>query len=331
MKKLFAMLLALCMVCGVGCAGAEEVGSGRVTVGDFSFVIPEGWTGTRVIKQDQDVEESITALIESGATFSDEQMAMLNAHLGDAPKDSFHLMNGSLADGSFTAIMIRFDNAATSYQKDLMNKYYDLDMVSPAEEDYYSLKTLFLNPGAIVLGPKDDFVTIGWFAGEPIRRPYTGFTVSSEAYWTRFGYDITALKAEGYTADEVRATAVVWSSEELGVEIVITQQDHGNVTSVDSIVDEIMLSFSYDGEKGSYEAGRDNDSSVTLDSPSSFDMGDLDLSGFDMSGSDMDSFDMSGFDAGSFDMSGFDMSGFDMSSFDMDSFDMDSFGSFLGQ
>lgn len=366
MKKLFAMLLALCMACGVGCAGAEttdaqvdamsdflnsylsssmtedeaareiasEIGEGSVTVGDFKLVIPEGWTGINMSKTYSQAEAENSRQLTLGGYNAlgmqptDEELAEIDAYVMaeiGKPTGYIDIANGEETD--YTFLRITFASAVSlETANEIMSATSDenLDMVSSAEYSYYSSKQI----GGDYTTLKDEFVTIGWFAGEPIRRVYTGYESTEESM---YGSDDARISVK-----KNRNTAVVWSSEALGVEIVIHQTDIGNAANVDSIVDEIMLSFSYEGEKGSFKAGLENDSSVTLDSPSSFDMGDLDLGGFDMSGFDMDSFDMGGFDSGTIDLGGFDagsfdMSSFDMSGFDMSSFDMDSFGSFLGQ
>ena len=229
MKKLLAMMMVLCMVYGGGMAEdmtlldmlalleSWRTVTGTQTLGSFTFTIPEGWTA------------------DLGAT----SVAFRDSIPG--------LKNDGLKGESFTVtfeadpamrIVVGIDPVTSMNNQDAMdtvNKAASLDMVSPAELAVYQMQ--YGNSSGQMYGPKIDFVTIGSFAGAPLRRTYSGFIGEY-------------IDADG-TEQRARVSAVVWSSAEIGKQIVIQQITPQHAKNIDYVVDEFMMSFCYGGQSGS--------------------------------------------------------------------------------
>jgi len=266
MRKLFAMLLVLCLMCGAVGAGAEnpfgvigqlgagaqdivseefmaqynaaKKATGTQTSEGFTFDIPAGWTADLSM-----TKEMVYQIYKEfyGTDF--------------VPASKENPYSGLLGDGikltneadptSYISVII--SQVTQQNNKKIMETYNNgvmgLGMVSPAEIVMYSRQQI--HQSGTLGAPKMEFVTIGSFLGEPVRRTYSGF--------------IGEYIDENGNAQKARVSAVVWSSEMIGKEIVIQQITSQGAENFDCVVDEFMKSFRYEDHAGTYDEGAATD------------------------------------------------------------------------
>ena len=320
MKKLVAMLAALCVMCGVAGGGAENIFTGEFlstleslervtgtqTVGGFTFDIPEGWT----------------------ADFRATDY-MLGALPGTSDADVEQMITLSYEADPAIRMDVEIRPVTSQNDKKMMDTYNQggLGMLSPAEIAVYTKQNMY--GSGMWWGPQIEFVTIGTFAGEPVRRTYSGF----------IGEYIDAAG----NVQKARVSAVAWSSEEIGKEIVVELNAPQYAEDFDRVVDEFMKSFRYGDEYGTYDedAAALARMNVNADDFTNADIVPTRLELFDLSRDDFDFGSLAGADmddawmyapAGSVDMSDIDLGeyGLDLSKYGIDDSDLGNydFGSF---